>query len=292
MAICNIPWRGLILCCLWPPLSFFLDMIRYFLGTEYDPNYRNVRSNYSDSQLNLSGGSAPSPPFASAHPEQSIRDNDSYHSRDAQYQSPEAPRELPQRPYPPPQTLAQEPKPPSPARKSMFDFISPFDALVSSGSSQAKKKPVLPPQPSDLPSSSEDTWTTASLTPDPKRKSVDNLMEQLARGQGPPPQNTSPQYDSYLADEYNQPEPVQPRAAPPPLPPKPVQISSPQSSPRLQAQLQHRPQPRSVESPVGQQQVPVSIQRNKESSPAPSQRGSWKAEGKGKGTGTKGKSGK
>lgn len=268
-------------------------MIRYFLGTEYDSDYRNVRSNYSDSQLNLLGGSAPSPPYVPAHPEQSLRDNDSYHSRDASYQSPEAPRELPQRPYPPPQTQAQEPKPPSPARKSMFDFISPFDALASSGSSQAKKKPVPQPQPSDLPSGSEDTWTTASLTPDPKRKSVDNLMEQLTRGQAPPPQTTSPPYDPYLADEYNQSELVQPRAAPPPpLPPKPVQVLSPHSSPRLHAQQQQRPQPRSVESPVGQQQGSLSNQRNKESSPAPSQRGSWKAEGKGKGPGTKGKSGK
>ena len=288
-----IAWPYVIFCgedSSLAPLSFFSDMIRYFLGTEHD--YRNVRSNYSDSQPNLLGGSAPSPPFAPVHPEQSIRDNEHYHSRDGSYQSPEAPRELPQRPYPPPQTQAQEPKPPSPTRKSMFDFVSPFDALASSGSSHAKK-PIPPPQPSDLPSGGEDTWTTASLTPDPKRKSVDNLMEQLTRGQGPPLQNTSPQYDSYLSDEYNQPEPVQPRAAPPPpLPPKPVQVASPHSSPRLHAQPQHRSQPRSVESPVSQQQGPTSNQRNKESSPAPSQRGNWKAEGKGKGTGAKGKLGK
>lgn len=291
MALCILLKVGLVPFLPLVPFSFLtlISMIRYFLGTDYD-YYSNVRSNYVDNQQNQSVGSAPSPPYALPPPEPSYREAEQYHSHDGSYHSQDTPRELPQRPQPPPQPQQQpQQQPPSPARKSMFDFISPFDALASSASSQTKKKPVPQTQPTDIPSSSEDTWTSASLTPDPKRKSVENLMDQLTRGQGPSQaQISSPSYDAYLAgDDFAQ----EPRTAPPPppLPPKPTRAASPRApSPKVQAQVQHRPQPRNTESPVGQPQLSVSNQRAKESSP----RGSWKTESKGKGPGPKAKAAK
>jgi hypothetical protein len=227
-----------------------------------------------------------------------------------------------QQPLPPPQQQQQQlQQPPSPTRKSMFDFISPFDALASSGAAPAKKKPVPPPQlpQAEVSSGNEDSWASASLSSDPKRKSVENLMDQLTRGQGSHQvQPSSPPYDRYLAgDDFSQNELIQPRAAPPPpLPPRPPHATSPRASPpgqpmlhlpghlprpthitsprgsppKVQAQAQHRP-PRSVESPVGPQ-APVPGRRDKESSPIPAQRGGWKTENKAKGPGAKGKASK
>lgn len=213
-----------------------------------------------------------------------------------QLQQVPSPRLQPQQHQQQQQQQLQE-QPPSPTRKSMFDFISPFDALASSGASPAKKKPVPQSQlpQTEVSSGNEDSWTSASLSSDPKRKSVENLMEQLTRGQGPhQPQASSPPYDRYLAgDDFSQSELIQPRAAPPPpLPPRPSHITSPRASPpKLQAQAQHRPPPRSVESPVGPQ-ASVPGRRDRESSPIPGQRGGWKTENKAKGPGAKGKTAK
>jgi hypothetical protein len=166
----------------------------------------------------------------------------------------------------------------SPARKSLFEFITPFDALASTPtSSQVKKKPVpnlIAPGPQ-----ADEQW---SSIPDPKRKSVENLMEQLSRGQGSsfqpvqamqdhsgPYQSYIPADDPYQAEHkgYSRPLPPQPQTA--------NQISSPRSSPPKPQPppVAQRHQRRSNESPVGQFISPQN-QRDKESSPVP--RGSWK----------------
>jgi hypothetical protein len=154
----------------------------------------------------------------------------------------------------------------------MFDFISPFDALSSTAGS-IKKNP-LPIQPASVSSGNEDSssWTAVS---DPKRQSVDNLLEHLARG--PAVQAPPPAYDSYLDSDLGQ-----SRAAPPPLLPKPApnRTASPRPSPpKIHAQ---RPPPRPVESPASQQgghqaAAAATNRRDKESSPGP--RGGYKPKG-------------
>lgn len=246
-------------------------------------------SNYTDSPPVLS--SLPPPP-TSAPLQQPPPDP--YHPADA-YVPQDSPRELPP---PPPQPIPgsqpQQQAPPSP-RKSMFEFISPFDALASN-SNAIKKKPV-PTAPASTSSGNEDAWTPASLGSlnDPKRKSVENLIDQLTRGQAPysSAQPPSPSYDPYnTADEYSQLEANQstPQLSqqqsrpmpPPPLPPKPGRVSSPRASPpKLPVQQQQqpqRPQGRSAESPVGQP-IPL-VRRDKEGSPGP--RSNWKNDGRGK----------
>ncbi|KAL4065366.1 hypothetical protein J3A83DRAFT_4375900 [Scleroderma citrinum] len=225
--------------------------------------------------------SAPLPPAA-----------EPYHSSEGTFVAQEAPRDLPQpMPLPP----AQQPAPPSPP-KPMFDFVSPFDALASSTTSTLKKKPVPAAAPSSS-SGNEDSWTSASLgslVNDPKRKSVENLIDQLTRSQvpyGPGRSSPSPTYDPYnTADEYsqvesNQPTPQQQQSRtmhpPPPLPSKPDRASPPKAP----VQQQHRTQGRSTESPVGHPAPPA--RKEKDGSPGP--RPTWKNDGRGKG-GVKGKS--
>ncbi|KAI0664945.1 hypothetical protein C8Q70DRAFT_940901 [Cubamyces menziesii] len=165
---------------------------------------------------------------------------------------------------------AQEPRAPSPARRSMFDFVSPFDALASSNTG-AKRKPPPPEEPS--------SWGQMAL--DPKRKSVENLMDQLTRGQALPSASSQPPvapFDPYgpmPTDEHVSPEPMQTRASRP-LPPQPVHpTGSPRSSPPKQATQAVRQQRRAADSPVGPPsapQGPFSVNygnRDKESSPLP-----------------------
>ncbi|KAG9318257.1 hypothetical protein JVU11DRAFT_339 [Chiua virens] len=198
----------------------------------------------------------------------------------------EPPRDLPPPPQPAPVSQPPQQAPPSP-RKSMFEFISPFDALASNPNTIKKKPTSNATAPS---SGTDDSWTSASLGSlnDPKRKSVENLIVQLTRGQAPyPAQPPSPIYDPYsTTDEYpqmdaNQVTPQQSQQQsrpmpPPPLPPKPTRVSSPRASPpKLPVQPQpqpQRPQGRSTESPVGQPIAP--IRRDKEGSPGP--RPNWK----------------
>lgn len=172
-------------------------------------------------------------------------------------------------------TQQQQQDTPSP-RRSMFDFVTPFDHLSSSAS--VKKKPV-PQQPASASSGNEDSgsWTTVT---DPKRQSVENLLEHLTRGQSqqhvPPAQVQAPAYESYLTGgDFSQTEPISIRALPAqPQPPKsiPNRTASPRASPpKSQAQ---RPRPRAVESPAGQQSVTLGhsqsiSRREKESSPGP-----------------------
>lgn len=214
-------------------------------------------SNYSDPQR---GGpttaAAPSPPYATTQREGDYRP----------YQHESSP-DLPQRTQVPAAQQAQQQQPPSP-RKSMFDFVSPFDAL-SSATGSVKKKPVPAQAPSISSGTEESGWTNLS---DPKRQSVDNLLEHLTRGtasqiSGPPA------YESYLgSSDYSQTEAS--RAPPPPLPPKPVpnRTVSPRASPP-KAHAQRAPI-RGVESPASQQSNSQGTgngnnRRDKESSPGP-----------------------
>ena len=141
---------------------------------------------------------------------------------------------------------------PSPGRRSMFDFVSPFDAL-NGPPQQGKRKPVPQPPPSVDSTGESSSW--ANITMDPKRKSVENLMDQITRGQGPPQppaQSVTAQFDPYApSDELPTPqaEQAQTRASRP-LPPQPTQQQSPRASPpKMPAQV--RPQRQSVDSPIG-----------------------------------------
>ncbi|KAF5386777.1 hypothetical protein D9615_001668 [Tricholomella constricta] len=242
------------------------------------------RSSYTDTQTSHS---APSPPYAPSiregeyrpynQPESSSevtqRTQGSHQSQPSQQQ-----QQPPPPPPQPPQQVAQQAVPqrqqqqqtPSP-RKSMFDFDSPFDHLSTSASS-IKKKPV-PPQPPSASSGNEDSgsWTAVS---DPKRQSVENLLEHLSRGQQLPAQpQHQPPPTTYEAFDFSQAENLSTRVPPPPLPPKPVpnRAGSPRSSPpRTHAQ---RTQGRSVDSPASQHGGSASHssgnRRDKESSPVP-----------------------
>jgi hypothetical protein len=185
---------------------------------------------------------APSPPY---NPEAgSPREVESYFSLQ---------RSQPQQQQ---QQQQQQEQPPSP-RKFMFDFVSLFDALAST--STVKKKPV--PQPVSTSSGNEDAWT------DSKRKSVENLIDQLTWGQGHNSgsvQTSSMQdpqlfYGPYMTDKDIA-EPVQSRVPPPPLPPKPNRTASPCSSPP-KVNATHRPQPQPThlaDSPISAAGVPTS----------------------------------
>jgi hypothetical protein len=103
----------------------------------------------------------------------------------------------------------------------MFEFTSAFDHISSA---TAKKKPV--PQPTNA---SDDSW---NFIIDPKRQSVENLLENMARGQPQSvPQTQPPAYEAYLSNDF-QPDPIVSQTSTrPPLPPipnnqKPVGIPS------------------------------------------------------------------
>lgn len=212
------------------------------------------RANYVDTQ---SPRTAPSPPY-----EQSLHDGE-YHPYNPADVMPEvtqvpqvhqqvlSPQQIPVMPLQSQQQQQQEQVPqqssqqqtPSP-RKSMFEFISPFDHLSASTSS-IKKKPV--PQASGIAGINEDvgSWTA----PDPKRQSVENLLEHLTRGQLPPQPQSLPM--TYEAFDFSQPET---RAPPPPLPPKPVATRAASPPPRSSPPKSHtqRIQGRVTESPASQ----------------------------------------
>lgn len=135
------------------------------------------------------------------------------------------------------QQQQQQQQPPSP-RRSIFEFTSPFDHLP------IKKKPVPPAQPASIASSTDDSASWSTVT-DPKRQSVENLLENLTRGQPPPPQAHPPAYEAYLSgSDFSQAESVSTRAPLPPIPTtKAVPIRNP--SPR------DRPQPRVGDIGVG-----------------------------------------
>lgn len=247
-------------------LSFSLfslsSMMEFTQYSRYS-NYRNPpRSNYPETQRGALTAAVPSPPYGPSQREGEYR---SYN------QQQEQPTETSLKSAPPPPPPQQQQQPPSP-RKSMFEFISPFDHLSSSSS--IKKKPV--PQPPSISSGNEDSGSWSNIT-DPKRQSVDNLLEHLTRGTAPPPPppQAPPAYESYLSgSDFSQGEQQQPsRAPPPPLPPKPVPNRT--TSPRSPPKTHQRPQVRPAESPAGQvasAPLPLTVapsRRDKESSPGP-----------------------
>ncbi|KAF9452878.1 hypothetical protein P691DRAFT_803161 [Macrolepiota fuliginosa MF-IS2] len=248
----------------------------------------NPRSNYAESIRSLP--QAPSPPYAPSiregefraygPPEQPTQTSPRVPDSAAPLQSQQQ-----QAPLPP----AQQQRPPSP-RRSMFDFVSPFDHL-SNTTGSVKKKPV--PQSSSVSSGTDDSsWTTV---PDPKRQSVENLLENISRGQLPQPplQPSVPApvsaYESYLGgNDYSQGEQVPSRAPLPPIPSNtktvPNRNASPRASPPkppVQQQPQSQPQrsqPRQPDSFITQGPPPsnasqVGGRREKESSPGPGARG-------------------
>ncbi|GBE82365.1 hypothetical protein SCP_0407490 [Sparassis crispa] len=208
------------------------------------PKYNYPETQPSAPSLPAAG---PSPPYMRNSPEAPLHHDIPYYG-ESPYPSHEPPRDSLELQVPPSQQRA-----PSPARRSMFDFVSPFDALATTSTS-AKRKPA-PTQPTNLSSGSveDNAWTPAIM--DPKRKSVENLMDQLTRGQAAPvapPQLYNAPYDPYAPSEDTSPqvEPVQQARMSRPLPPQPPQpSSSPRGSPpKPQNQRQQR---RSTESPIG-----------------------------------------
>ena len=159
----------------------------------------------------------------------------------------------------------------------MFDYVSPFDALASS--SAGKKKADVGYASAES-RDTEDSWTSVSTSVDPKRKSVENLMDQLARSQGPP-QATQQPFDSYGAEPGTPPNELASKVPPPPLPPKPLQgQGSPRASPPF---VQRSQQGRSGESPLLQSGGPKPPQlgagpSSKERAGSPLAKGNWKAQ--------------
>ncbi|KAF8905988.1 hypothetical protein CPB84DRAFT_1705198 [Gymnopilus junonius] len=197
---------------------------------------------YSDTQRSNPSQPAPSPPYS-----QEYR---SYNQYDQSNETSPRTRPLQQTHVPPP---AAQQQPPSP-RRSIFEFTSAFDHLSATGS--VKKKPV-PSQPS-IAGEDSGSWPTVT---DPKRQSVENLLENLTRGQPALAQQPQPPaYEVYLtSSDFSQVEHSPGRAPLPPIPAaKPVSIpnrtSSPHSSPPKSQPL-HRPQPRPVDSSPSQQPI-------------------------------------
>ena len=169
----------------------------------------------------------------------------------------------------PQQQPQQQQQPPSP-RRSIFEFTSPFDHLMP-----VKKKPVPTAQSASVASSTDDStsWTTV---PDPKRQSVENLLENLTRSQ-PPSTQAHTVYESYLSgSDFSSAEPVSTRAPLPPIPTTKIPPHRSTSPPK--SQHLHRPQPRAPDLNVNSQsphsQSPQSThgtptRRDKESSPGP-----------------------
>lgn len=178
-----------------------------------------------------------------------------------------------------------------PPNKTMFDFVSPFDALAPS-SVAPMRKPAPPASHQQGPSEPfEDNWSSVI---DPKRKSVDNLLEQLSIPKAPVP--SAHPYDQLSPDEETPiAEPVHSKTASRPLPPKPTQAPSPRPSPPKVSPPARR-DVQVLEPTLGLQIGPAlshvptgQAQREKESSPGP--RGSWKAHegGRNRGSGSRAK---
>lgn len=228
---------------------------------------------YSDTQRNSSQQPpAPSPPFTQRE------DYRNFGQYDQGSDTSPRTRTIPNPHIPPPPPQPQQIPPPSP-RRSMFEFTSAFDHL-SSTAAAVKKKPVpVSAQPSNA-SEDSGSWTSP---PDPKRQSVENLLENLTRGQ---PQASSqpqpPAYESYLSgNDFTQQLEQSPGRAPlPPIPSgKPTAIPNRTSSPRDSSpknQTLHRPQPRAAEINVNQQTsystnmpFPPGLRHEKDGSPGP-----------------------
>jgi hypothetical protein len=249
------------------------------------------RANLPDiSQQRLSPPTGPSPTFSLVGSSQPADTGSYYEPEILSPQTTSA--EAVQGPAPVGQSQTQgSPQP----NKTMFDFVSPFDALASSSVAPIRKPAQPPSHPQGPPEPFEDTWTSVI---DPKRQSVDNLLEQLGNTKAPVPPQAHPltPYDQHPPDEETPiTELIQSKAASRPLPPKPTQAPSPPrgSPPKVTPPVRRDVQ--ASEPPLGPQVGPLShlpigpAQREKESSPGP--RGSWKGHegGRNRGSGSKAK---
>ncbi|KAF9072939.1 hypothetical protein BDP27DRAFT_1360693 [Rhodocollybia butyracea] len=246
------------------------------------------RSSYSDSQPSSIPDTSSAPPYTGETDFRQYVPHDSAaeHTRNVQATQQQSNYQPYQTPYPPPTSQPQNRQASPP--KSMFDFVSPFDAL-SSTSGLTKKKNQPHQQTPSVSSTNDDSgsWTAVS-GPDPKRQSVDNLLETLARTHISPPSQpaTQPggQFDPYR--EYTYTEQMQISVPAPPaqqkqLPGPSNRAASPPRRPspsKVQAQ-----RTRGIESPASQQgSTGNSNRRDKESSPGPGlgARGSLRGKGK------------
>ncbi|KZV64468.1 hypothetical protein PENSPDRAFT_588327 [Peniophora sp. CONT] len=185
------------------------------------------------------------------------------------------PPPMPVQPAPQPEPVQSPPSPP----KSMFDFVSPFDALGPAPASAGSNK--VSPEP---PSSAGITSSLTDAPPawaDPKRKSVDNLLEQLTRSTVPnapipPVQQDDPEAQLATANKsQNQGRPLPPKPQGQQGSPRVTQLhaqGSPRASPPKQSAVARA---RQVESPSGL----AGSQREKDESPGPRGQG-WKNRGK------------
>ncbi|KZT11432.1 uncharacterized protein LAESUDRAFT_740929 [Laetiporus sulphureus 93-53] len=208
----------------------------------------------------------PSPSYAhstSASESFSHHDNVDHSAPEGAYVPQDTQRDAPNALGPPQQ------RPPSPPNRSMFDFISPFDALANTSSTAPKRKPPPSQQFTNAPVNNAEEPNWQSISMDPKRRSVENLMDQLTRGQAPPSnsvQQTSASFDPYATSEdfNSQAEPMQARASRP-LPPQPGHVPSPPRTSPPKPQVQPRQARRSGESPVGVAVYGALTGRDKES---------------------------
>ena len=170
----------------------------------------------------------------------------------------------------------QQQAPPSPVRKSMFDFVSPFDALASAppaGPSPSKKKPVPPINPPQPSSSNDESSISAEerRNRDAKRQSVENLLSEFNPTQplsSPPQQHTVAQ-DQYAPQDTHHP-PVEVR----PLLPKPSgpRTESPRGSPKTRQRGAAQEQTVAPSSSLGtpQSQATANVRdRPRDGSPTP-----------------------
>lgn len=163
----------------------------------------------------------------------------------------------------------QSQSPPSPSRKSMFDFVSPFDALANTNAGSIKRKAVPEPTPEAV----DDGWL-ASVN-DPKRKSMENLMDQLTRSQVPAhPTTQQQQIDSYSPEPVMIMPSVDPMRGQPYLTKQSMPGSPRGSPPRVYGP---QAQPRTRDSPLGAMQHAYVTKARSEASPV---RGGWKQEQK------------
>ncbi|KAJ3997522.1 hypothetical protein F5050DRAFT_1399834 [Lentinula boryana] len=238
-----------------------------------------TRSSYSGSQQSSIPDTSSAPPYSGESDFRPYAQHDPAVEHARSVQASQQPNYQPyQAPYPAPISQPQNRQPSPP--KSMFDFISPFDALTGSGSLKKKSQP-----PPSVSSTNDDSgsWTAVS-GPDPKRQSVDNLLETLARAHVSPPSQPQPQpalhtggqFDPY--NEYSYSEQMQIQVPAPPLPQKQTagasnRAASPPRRPSPSKTQAQRNRP--FESPASQQgstannNTNVNNRRDKESSPVP-----------------------
>jgi hypothetical protein len=242
--------------------------------TDYISLYMDSAPKYnSDSQsagFPHPGSGGPSPTYLPSNVDSQSLSQSEFYTPDVAF-GPNEPAQVSDLPEAPLGQSNQQ-RPPSPSRRSMFDFVSPFEALTNPPP-QAKRKPV-PSQPSGTGSNTDDSSWTTNIAMDPKRKSVENLMDQITRGQGPlqpPAQSVTAQFDPYApSEELPTPQAEQSHTrSSRPLPPQPTTQSPRASPPKIAAQA--RQQRQSVESPIGPPAPPSGYyqqsRKDKEGSP-------------------------